>query len=99
MHRLSYRHAAQKVYAEGPLYCIETATRRQAVTLPDNAGVIDQDVEMAEAGIDVLRGGGDGSGIVKVDGEISDIATFTLERSCRLFPECSIARAQQDCAT
>jgi hypothetical protein len=90
---LSYCYAAQKVYAESPLYCIEIATRRQTVTLPDGAGVVDEDIEMAEVGIDLLGGGGDGGGIIKVDGEISDIAAFTFEPGCRLFPECSIARA------
>jgi hypothetical protein len=48
---------------------------------------------MAEAGIDILGGGGDGGGIIKVDGKISNIAAFSFERSCRLFPERSIARA------
>ena len=38
----------RKVYAEGPLYCIETATRRQAVTLRGDAGVVDGNVEMSE---------------------------------------------------
>ena len=53
---------------------------------------------MAEAGIDILGGGSDGGGIIKVDGEISNIAALTFERSCRFFPECFIARAQEDCA-
>ena len=68
-------------------------------TLPNDAGVVDQDVEMAEVGIDMFGGGSDGGAIVKIDGEIPDIAAFTFKRSCRLFPECSIARAQKDCAT
>jgi hypothetical protein len=93
---LRYCNAAQKVYAEGALYCIETAIRRQAVTLPGYAGVVDEDIEMAEVGIDIHGGGGDGGGIIKVDGEMPDIPALTFERSRRLLPECSIARAQQD---
>ena len=92
----SYCYAAQKVYAEGTLYCIETATRRQTVTLPDDAGVVDGDVEMAKVGIDILGGGGDGGGIIKVDGEIASIAAFTFERSCRLFSAWLVARAQEN---
>jgi len=33
---------------------------------------------MAEAGIDILGGGGDGGGIIKVDGKISNIAASRL---------------------
>ena len=69
-------HAAQKVYAKGPLYCIETATRRETVTLSGHAGVVDEDVEMAKVGIDILGGGGDGGWIIKVDEEISNIASL-----------------------
>jgi len=36
---LRYCNAAQKVYAEGALYCIETAIRRQAVTLPGGGSI------------------------------------------------------------
>jgi hypothetical protein len=90
---LSYCNAAQKVYAEVPLYCIEIDIGRQAVTLRGDAGVVDENVEMAEVGIDIFGGGSDGGGIIKVDGEISNVAAFAFERSCRLFPECSIARA------
>jgi hypothetical protein len=53
---LSHRHAAQKVYAEGPLHCIETAAGRQAVTLSGHAGVVDEAVEMAKVGIDMALG-------------------------------------------
>jgi hypothetical protein len=48
---------------------------------------------MAEAGSDIAGGGSDGGGIIKIDGSVSNLATFTFERSCRFFPECSIARA------
>jgi hypothetical protein len=34
-----------------PLDCIKTATRRQAVPQPDNAGMAEENVEVAEIGI------------------------------------------------
>jgi hypothetical protein len=92
---LSYCNAAQEVYAEGPLYCIETATRRQAVTLRGDAGVVDENVEMSEICLDLPGGGGNDSAIVKVDADILDIAAFTFERGCCLLPECLVARTEE----
>jgi hypothetical protein len=40
---------------------------------------------MAEVGIDILGGGSDGGGIIKVDGEILDIAAFTFEETSGTF--------------
>jgi hypothetical protein len=68
---LSYHHSTQKVYAKGPLDCIKAAGRRQTVALPDSAGVVDEDVEMAETGIDRLCGSGDGGGIVEINREVA----------------------------
>ena len=91
-HSLSYGHAAQKVHAECPLYRIETDTRRETVTLTNDARIVDKNIETAEIFLDILGGGSDGGGILKVDGEISNIAAFTLERSCCFLPECPITR-------
>ena len=85
---MSYCHGAQKVYAEGPLDCIETDTRRQAVSLNGHAGVVDEDVEMSEICIDRLAAVAMRGGFVEVDRDIADIAAVPFERGCRLFPEC-----------
>src|ERR1035438_8661048 len=71
-HCLSNCHAAQKVYAEVPLYCIEAAARRQTVTLRGDAGIVDENVEMSEILLDLPRGGSHAGGIIKVDGEKSN---------------------------
>ena len=85
----------RKVHPKRLLYRVETAARRQTVPLHGDAGIVDEDVQMSEIGIDLCRTGNRG-GIVEIDREVADTVAFEPRR--RLLTEYWIARPQQNSA-
>ena len=60
-------HAAQEVYAEARSIASRLLLRRQAVPQPDDAGIAEENVEMAEIGIDRLCRTCNRGGIPEID--------------------------------
>ena len=66
----------------------------KTVPLHGDAGIVDEDVQMSEIGIDPLCRAGDRGVIVEIDLEVADTVAFEPRR--RLLPEYWIARPQQN---
>lgn len=93
---MRYSDRANQIHPIVAFDRFEAASRGRAVTLDGYAGVVDENVLMAEVGIDPVCRGLDGERIVEVNGNVADIKSLSREALRRFFTECLAPRAHQD---